>query len=178
MESERHIHQSSPAISADGTIYIGANIGETSGGEFIAVNPDGTERWRSNIIADEWIDSSPSIAEDGTVYIGSSSLVASNGFGFLHAFEVGEPNNPPDKPIIKGPTSGKAGVEYDYTFSVIDPDDHNVYYYIEWGDMQKEERIDPPYSSGEEVTLSHMWSEQGTYKIRAKAKDYFDAESD
>ena len=58
MGPERHIHQSSPAISADGTIYVGTNIGEISGGEIIAVNPDGTERWRERI-ANKWVESSP-----------------------------------------------------------------------------------------------------------------------
>jgi len=81
MGSNRHVDASSPAISADGTIYFGTNIGEMSGGEIIAVNPDGTERWRKKI-AGLWVESSPSIGEDGTVYIGSSF----NERGYLHAF--------------------------------------------------------------------------------------------
>ena len=79
--SNRWIGHSSPAISADGTIYIGTHIGN-SGGDVIAVNPDGTERWRKKI-ANEWVDSSPCIAEDGTVYIGSAYDM---GKGFLYAF--------------------------------------------------------------------------------------------
>ncbi|MCK4415778.1 MAG: Zn-dependent exopeptidase M28, partial [Thermoplasmatales archaeon] len=83
-------------------------------------------------------------------------------------------NQPPDKPSIDGPTSGKAGEEYDYTVSVVDPNDDVVYYYIEWGDGNIEEWIGS-YDSGEEVIISHSWDEQKTYTIRAKAKDSHDA---
>ncbi|MFO7677607.1 MAG: PQQ-binding-like beta-propeller repeat protein, partial [Thermoplasmatota archaeon] len=64
--SERHIGKSSPAISADGTIYVGTNIGSSSvnGGDIIAINPDGTERWRKKLVNMGWVDSSPCIAED------------------------------------------------------------------------------------------------------------------
>jgi len=86
-------------------------------------------------------------------------------------------NNPPDPPDITGLTSGKAGTEYEYTFVAVDPDDDDVYYYIEWGDGEIEEWIGP-FESSEEVTVSHTWEEEGDYTIRAKAKDSYDAESD
>jgi len=87
--SNRVIYQSSPAISADGTIYVGTviNPGINQGGELIAVNPNGTERWRSEIIANFQIQSSPSIGADGTIYIGSySHETGGSAFGYLHAF--------------------------------------------------------------------------------------------
>jgi hypothetical protein len=86
-------------------------------------------------------------------------------------------NNPPDTPNINGLASGKAGTEYDYTFVTTDPNGDDVYYYIEWGDDQVEEWIGP-YKSSEEATVSHAWTEEGIYNIRAKAKDVHDAESD
>ena len=175
---DRHIHQSSPAISADGTIFVGTIIGEGAGGEIIAINSDGTEKWRSYKIADEWVQSSPSIGEDGTVYIGSSSLVDGNSFGFLHAFGAGEPNNPPDKPTITGPTSGKAGEYHRYTFQTTDPEDHEIYYYIDWGDDTSTHVWVGPYNSGEALSLDHLYTFEGTYIIKAKAKDRYDMESD
>jgi outer membrane protein assembly factor BamB len=56
-----------PAIAKDGTIYAFA-----SSHNLIAVNPDGTEKWRYPIkwSADFW--SSPAIGNDGTIYIGSA----------------------------------------------------------------------------------------------------------
>jgi len=87
--SDRHIHQSSPAISSDGTIYVGVNVGDR-GGEILAVNPDGTEKWRK-WVGDYDAQSSPCIGEDGTVYVASSSMTQTGAsYGYLHAFGRGE----------------------------------------------------------------------------------------
>jgi outer membrane protein assembly factor BamB len=170
----RYISHSSPAISADGTIYVGTNIGETAGGEIIAVNIDGTERWRKKI-ADEWVDSSPSIAEDGTVYIGSSSCEGGDDYGYLHAFGPQETNDPPTAPSITGPLTGKAGTSYDYKFVATDPDRNPVSYYVKWGD-DTHTGWTGDYNTGEEITLSHAWNSDGTFTIKAKARDTFGAE--
>jgi len=84
---------------------------------------------------------------------------------------------PPVVPTIDGATNGKAGNEYDYTFVTTDPNEDEVYYYIEWGDGNIEEWIGP-YDSDEEVTLSYSWDEKGTYITRVKAKDTDDLQSD
>lgn len=86
-------------------------------------------------------------------------------------------NEPPEDPIIDGPTSGTAGEEYDYTFSAVDPDGDDVYLWIEWGEGNETAEWEGPYESGEEVTFSHTWEEEGTYTIQAKAKDTYDFES-
>ena len=83
---------------------------------------------------------------------------------------------PPEKPIIDGPTIGTDGVEYEYTLQTTDPDDEDVYYYVEWGDETNSGWIGP-YPSGEEVTFKHTWTLLGDYEIRAKAKDINDVES-
>ncbi len=56
--------QSTPALAADGTIYLG-----TFDGTFFAVTPAGKEKWRFK--AGREIKSSPAIADDGTIYFGS-----------------------------------------------------------------------------------------------------------
>ena len=152
---------SSAAISADGTIYFGTS--DISGSapwalDIIALNSDGTEKWRHFI---ETSFSSPAIGEDGTVYIGS--------WGGLRAFGNFDPNAP-DAPTISGRISGKAGKDYKYKFTTIDPNGDDVYYYIEWGDGAVENWIGP-YGSGEKITLNHTWTEKGTYTIRARAQD-------
>jgi len=171
--ANRWIGLSSSAISADGTIYVGTRIGDAVGGEIIAVNPNGTERWRKHI-ADEWVDSSPSIAEDGTVYIGSSYDACE---GYLHAFGTVESNEPPSAPVITGETNGNAGDSYTYTFVSNDPENYPVKYFIEWGDNTTTGWT-WEYESGEEVEISHTWSEEGTYEIRAKAMDISNEESE
>ena len=168
----RHIDGSSTAISADGTIYFGTNIGDAGGGEIIAVNPDGTERWRK-MIADEWVDSSPSIAEDGTVYIGSAYDIKR---GYIHAFGSVESNVPPEAPTISGETNGKVGEKYWYSIGAIDPDNNPVSLYIEWGDGSTTGWT-WEQASGEIWYYDHIWSEKGNYTIRAKAKDVFNEES-
>ena len=86
-------------------------------------------------------------------------------------------NIPPNTPNITGPTSGTAGIKYDYNFETTDPDGNDVWYYIEWGDLTNTGWLGP-YSSGEEITEKHTWSNRDTYTVRVKAKDVYDAESD
>jgi len=83
---------------------------------------------------------------------------------------------PPDKPLIDGPSKGKPEIKYDYTFTAIDPDDDRIYYYVDWGDGNFSDWLGP-YNSGEEITLPHMWMEEGTYKIKAKTKDTYNFKS-
>jgi len=170
---ERYILKSSPAISVDGTIYTGVKISDGDGGEIIAVNPDGTEKWRKKI-AKFRVESSPCIGEDGTVYIGSSF---DDGKGYLHAFGKVDSNVPPETPTITGTTNGTAGEEYLYYFASIDPDNNPVSYYIDWGDGTIDEwRIEG--ASGERVWAERAYTSQGTYTIKAKAKDTLNEESD
>jgi len=85
-------------------------------------------------------------------------------------------NNPPATPEISGSTKGKTGTSYTYYFSTTDPEENNVYYYIDWDDGNNSGWYGP-YVSGAEKSLSHTWSSDGTYTIRIKAKDTFDEES-
>jgi hypothetical protein len=86
-------------------------------------------------------------------------------------------DRPPNTPTINGPTEGKPGNSYLYTFTTTDLDGDMVFYYIEWGDGQVSEWIGP-YTSGATASVTHQWDEQGTYIIKVKAKDIFDTESD
>lgn len=245
LEPDEYVDHSTPAISADGTIYVGIFVDH--GGEILAVNPDGTERWRK-MIANGWVRSSPAIGSDGTVYIGSASDNSTSGYGFLHAFGqgplradaegpyIGMPNTAvqfhctifggippynylwsfgdggtssseqpthtytqsglytvmlqvtdsvgnvsvnsttvfinasPDIPEISGPPQGKIHQEYSYTFVTTDPEGDDIYYYVQWGDGYYTDWLGP-YTSGEEIKLSHSWNKKGTYSIQCKAKD-------
>ncbi len=84
-------------------------------------------------------------------------------------------NQPPKTPTIDGPTNGTTGASYDYTLFSEDPDGDDVYYWIDWGDGTSSDWIGP-YTSGEEITSSHVWNEPGEYEIIAKSKDkYFES---
>lgn len=90
------------------------------------------------------------------------------------------PNNPPEPPTTRGPTRGKPGMEYEYTFVTTDPDGDGIRYYIEWGDGEStgEGPGSNPHESGEEITRSHTYNSKGKYTIRARATDVHGAESD
>jgi len=80
-------------------------------------------------------------------------------------------------PTITGPTCGKVGKSYDYTFNATDPDGDDIYYAIAWDWGQWAEWIGP-YESGEEITLRHSWDEKGAHTIIARAMDVYEEVSD
>ena len=55
---------SSPALGADGAIYVGS-----LDGYLYALEPDGSLRWKVNLR--DWVISSPAVGADGTIYVGS-----------------------------------------------------------------------------------------------------------
>ena len=86
-------------------------------------------------------------------------------------------NQAPLSPVIAGRAQGKAGEALEYGFITSDPENHDVYYYVEWGDDTVEDWIGP-YESNEEASFTHSWQQTGTYTIRAKAKDMYGSESE
>jgi len=79
------------------------------------------------------------------------------------------PNNPPDAPVISGPTMGTKDETYDYTFISIDVDDDDLSYNISWGDT--ETSTTAFYPNATEATSSHSWDMAGVYTINAHAYD-------
>jgi hypothetical protein len=86
-------------------------------------------------------------------------------------------NKPPNAPTIDGPTGGKIDTEYNYIFRSVDLNDDDVFYYIKWGDGHVE-TWDGPHTSGEDINFTHTYSREGTFIIKAKAKDIFNEESE
>lgn len=78
--------RTSPAIAPDGTIYFGAtgvfaDAGTpyiTGGALIVAVNPDGTMKWKKILENTNAIFSSPAINNDGTIYFGAETSNDSN----------------------------------------------------------------------------------------------------
>jgi hypothetical protein len=97
--------------------------------------------------------------------------------GSAYIFKKNDGNQSPTTPFLDGPMGGKAGKMYTYRFVSIDPDNDELYYFIDWGDQTNSSWLGP-YISGEEISVSHTWSKRGTYIIKAKAKDTFGSESD
>jgi hypothetical protein len=91
--------------------------------------------------------------------------------------ENGFVTNPPNIPTINGKKLGKIGTSYDYTFQTTDPDQNDVEYFIDWGASNNSGWLGP-FKSGEPVSESHSWIQEGIYDIRIKARDVNYAESD
>ena len=82
--------------------------------------------------------------------------------------------NTPSSPT--GHNSGTPGVSYSFSATTTDPDGDQVAFKFGWGDGT-ESGWTSFVNSGGSASLSHSWSGQGTYQVRAKAKDVNGAES-
>jgi len=81
-------------------------------------------------------------------------------------------NRPPNKPTIEGQKNGASGEEYIYTAETSDPDGDNIEYYLfDWGDGNN-----TGWQSNSSV--SHIWTKNGIYEIKVRAKDEHGAESE
>jgi hypothetical protein len=109
--------------------------------------------------------------------IDDGSLWEEEPTGDLTFATYGLNNTAPGTPTITGSNKGKPKTEYNFTLVTIDLEADDVYYYVDWGD-DKVSDWDGPYASEMEVICSHSWDEKGTYLIKAKAKDVYNAESD
>jgi len=85
-------------------------------------------------------------------------------------------DQPPRKPDIDGPISGKSKVEIDFQFTADDPENDKVWFEINWGDGNIEKNVGPS-NSGVPLTKSHVWNTSGRYTIKARAKDLYGYES-
>jgi glucose/arabinose dehydrogenase len=85
-------------------------------------------------------------------------------------------NQNPEKPIITGPSNGLPDEIYTYKFTSTDPNDDNLFYFINWGDGNCEEWIGP-FPSGEEISINHSYEKRGSFLIKAKSRDINNLES-
>ena len=158
---------SDPIQNGDISIEI-PRIGESW---FTSTDDDGY--YTITIEAPYVFDDTPSAGE-----FGSDGVIVRCSSGDLEGYRVKTlliiDDFPPDPPVINGPSSGKIGEEYDYEFFATDPDGGDLYYFVDWGD-DTNSGWKGPYPAG--MTLSHKWDEEGTFYIRAKAKDDYGAES-
>jgi hypothetical protein len=88
------------------------------------------------------------------------------------------PNNPPNIPERPtGRVSGKPGVTYLYSTKSTDPEGQQLCYQWDWGDGNVSDWLGPSIS-GQTTTVTHSWSQQGTYPVKVKCRDTFNDESD
>jgi hypothetical protein len=91
---------------------------------------------------------------------------------------IQETNQPPDTPIIEGPTEIEKGKDCWYNITYFDPDGTPLYkrsiaFNLDYGIWYG------PYKSDNWETKWYWnWTEEGDYIVKAKARDIYGAESD
>ena len=106
-----------------------------------------------------------------------SNLLMSSFSSGLTIFVFSGGNQPPNTPNVSGPAQGKINVATKYNFTTTDPENNEVFYFIDWGDQTNSSWIGP-YLSGDIIQQPHTWTKKGNYIIKGKAKDIFGNESD
>jgi hypothetical protein len=84
-------------------------------------------------------------------------------------------NNPPEIPSIpSGPSNGKIDTTYNFSSSATDPDGDSVAVRFDWGDGDTSiwSDFEP---CGVSVSMSHSWSDAGSYSIKAQTEDLNEA---
>jgi hypothetical protein len=98
-----------------------------------------------------------------------------SGFSSALTIDVSE-NNPPNTPSAPfGPSSGGVGESYSYTTSTTDPDGDKISYGFDWDGDSIVDEYSGLLTSGTTCTMSHSWSSPGTYIVKVKAKDEYNA---
>lgn len=148
--------------------------------------------WQDSTTWDGTSHGFPSITEDNIMVIaavfndewhqGYSYPPSSNPFNAYYVDDAvgttpggggGSPNTPSTP---NGPTNGVVGTEYTFYTTTTDPEGDQIYYLFDWGDGTDSGWLGP-HNSGEEGSASKTWTNEGTYNVRAKAKDVSGHES-
>ncbi len=101
------------------------------------------------------------------VMIGADGDDNENGASAGSVYVFKRSNQPPNAPLINGPTSGKLLVKHCWRFYSNDPDSDMIKYIIDWGDGKTTE-TECKYTH---VEVCHRYIKQGKYAIKAKAKE-------
>jgi len=87
------------------------------------------------------------------------------------------PNSPPEVPNTpSGPSSGYEDSTYTFSVTTTDPDGDSISYQFDWGDGDCSEWSNY-VSNGQSISIDYSYSSEGTYLIKAKAKDKNEVES-
>jgi hypothetical protein len=79
-------------------------------------------------------------------------------------------DQPPDAPLITGPSQGVVNETYTVTLTVSDPDGGTLFCLWNWGDCNESDWLGP-FFSGQTINLSHTWARKGIFDISAILKD-------
>jgi PKD repeat protein len=93
------------------------------------------------------------------------------------AIITSEPNNPPDKPTLDGPSEGEPGIEYTFTATSSDPDGDIIRFTWNFGE-DRDTILLREYHSDEVCIINHTWDYEGDFEVKVKVRDIYGAESE
>ncbi len=175
-----------PTGSDNGFAYVPYNFTATAvdpEGENIAYQfywDDGdTSDWSDFVPSDSTIMMTKVWLSAGTYLIRARAKDNNNISFWSHAHPISiASNNPPSIPSkVNGPEIGIEGRLYHFTTSTKDPDQDSISYQFDWGDGDTSNWSEF-LPSDTIISMAKAWSIQGTFLIRARAKDKKDALSD
>lgn len=85
-------------------------------------------------------------------------------------------NQPPNTPLVTGPSQVKVGVMAEFTATSLDPNGDMIEYYFDFGDGTNSGWT-PMVNSGFAAHVNHSFTKKGTYTVKAKVRDTSLAES-
>ena len=103
-----------------------------------------------------------------TVLFVGTGIIPSAGISLLK-------DGPPTELIINGPTEGKVGIPYEYTFYLNNSEGCDLWLNIDWDDGDITGWIGP-YDPYDKVELVHIWDDIDTYTIKAVARECNDTQ--
>jgi len=143
---------------------------------YIVWDPDGENKEKDNIC---WGFKDDNPYKEGCAWLGAGDWSPIDKIGDYYnidfCFRTYGLDETPNDPTIDGPNRGKAGEQISYTFYTVDPEGHNVYYNIYWGDDTND--LVGPCPSEENIVVNHTWTEKGEYIISVQAIDSYGAAS-
>jgi len=100
-----------------------------------------------------------------------TALVVLTAIGIAFLTGCKKPKHAPDTPSVpSGPTSCAVSVDYTFVSTATDQDGDSVSIRFDWGDGDTSD-WGAYVTSGDSVTVSHLWSSPGTFNVKAQARD-------
>ncbi|RLF37197.1 MAG: hypothetical protein DRN03_02735 [Thermoplasmata archaeon] len=146
----------------------------------IKVDHSGEKEWESIFGGDDW-DEGRCIQQtlDGGYIVAGYTRSKGAGGADVWLMKLTPLNRPPRTPSQpEGQTIGEIEELYEYSTISTDPDGDMIRYGWDWDGNGTIDEWTGYYESGALVTVTHSWSEPGTYHVRVKAEDIHGAQSD
>jgi hypothetical protein len=169
-----------PTSGSIDTVYTFSSSAEDPDDDSVAIRfawGDGdTSDWSDFVPSGDSVSMSYSWSDSGSYSIRAQAQdlnEAVSSWSSGHQITIGATiaNNPPNTPITpNGASFGSPNFPCSFISTATDPDGDSIAIRFDWGDGDISDWSDWK-AGGDSVSMSHSWSNTGTYNIKAQAKD-------